>query len=286
MTTETEQAWQELIVRDINHSEVEVWPDDLTTHERVGVTPRREVHWDASFAELDGTPTFSVGLGPKPDGASEPKVGDRMWLKSHGFGSQNMGVRHGGVTWWEKDRADQERERAIWLAVHARQQAQDFVRNRPAQDATYAALLPEFQRRIDRFRRENPNFRAGSEGYEMAPLSMATALVEWVKWPEFEIMLRTRDARLPKLEYASVKDYQWKPDMGTPDWEATPENLIRALDALNSALCGYRYQELDNIDEGMKLLTGKSVDPSVHSGNTWGYGIVFAVAYVNGQREF
>jgi len=285
MATAIGAEWREYIIRDIDKSEVQVWPKDLTKYEREGLEPKIEVHYDASFAELDGTPTFGVGLGPKPDSVPEPKVGDHIWLKGAGLGGRNMGVRT-TETWWEMSEEDVQREHEIWKAVYHRQQAQEFERNRASQDATYDALPEPFKRRIDRFRAEDPNFRASSEAYEMAPLSMATALAEWVKWPEFEIMLRERDARILKPEFQEFKDYHWKPEHGTADWEATPTNLIRAFNNLNSGLCGYRYPAIDEIDDGMKKLTGLTVEPDTHSGNTWGWGIAMAIALVEGRTEF
>lgn len=287
MTTSVDLEWTEYLLRELEASETKVWPADLTTWEREGLRPIKETHYYVSVNDLDGTPSFTVGVGAAPDGAKLPEPGDRVWLKSNGYlGGRNAGFRFNDVVWFESDPDEMKADHEVWKATHLRQQHQDFARNRPKLDATYDALLPEFRARIDRFRGKDPDFRATDEGYEMAPLSAATALVAWVERPEFEALLRDADARLPKVEYEGVRDYNWTPEMGSSTWVASPANLIRAFDAINSALCGYRFKDIDEVDAKMKALTGLSVDPGAHSGNTWGAAIFMAVRYVNGERSF
>lgn len=64
------------------------------------------------------------------------------------------------------------------------QKKRDFEGEREALDRAYEALPPEFRRRFDRFRRNNPEFRWRHEDYEMMVSQEAIKLAAALGTPE------------------------------------------------------------------------------------------------------
>jgi hypothetical protein len=120
---------------------------------------------------------------PKEDVA--PHVGDVARFYGRGIGYPVRGLALNGQVVWYRSEEDDRLESVIT------QRQQDIVRIREYQqhgraelDAQYATLPPVFQRRIDRFRRNDPNFRWGSEGYEMSCAVDAVKIAAWARTPE------------------------------------------------------------------------------------------------------
>lgn len=67
-----------------------------------------------------------------------------------------------------------------WLAAHERAMRQVFESARDELDDTYASLPEPFRRRIETFRRTNPNFRWQYELYELAVCLDALRIAEYI----------------------------------------------------------------------------------------------------------
>lgn len=122
----------------------------------------------------------SMGFGLEDKFQVTPKVGDTIQLKTEGF-STIAGVKLNGKILYEKTKADLDREHEEWKANDERKKKADFERDKQKMDADYDALPYVFQKRIDRFRRNNPNFRWEMEPYVMFATKEAIKIIDKIK---------------------------------------------------------------------------------------------------------
>lgn len=121
-----------------------------------------------------------------------PKVGDKCFL-----GTKNSftvrGLMLNGVEIYYKTDAELQSEWAKQASIWEQHKKNKFEAARPALDRSFLALPDVFQRRISRFRANNPDFRWKYESYEMwvceeavrftTHFKTAEALLAWAKLP-------------------------------------------------------------------------------------------------------
>ncbi len=127
------------------------------------------------FTDADGWSLGSngvdlVSLGVQP--------GDLVEQWGRGIGHTVRGCALGGRVLWYRTEAEEQARHEQWVADKDAADRQRFEDHRAELDAKYAALPDVFQRRLDRFRAGNPDFRWQFEGYEMAACEAALIIAE------------------------------------------------------------------------------------------------------------
>lgn len=113
-----------------------------------------------------GTDAYSFGF--RKTGVN-PVIGATARFYGRGFGSVVRGLDLNGVEIFYRTPAEQEQEHIRWRENWQREKQEKFeAMGQRELDAQYAELPLVFQRRLDRFRRNNPAFRWEHEAYEMS----------------------------------------------------------------------------------------------------------------------
>ena len=131
---------------------------------------------------------YAISFGPnlfflqdgQNEGGAAPKVGDFIEVKVHN-GSFVSGVRINGEIIFDLNDEEIEAEAVVVGLAVDRQRRELFEKQKDQIDKDYAALPPQLQARIDRFRGNNPDFRWKYEIYEMAISRAAVAIAK--KYP-------------------------------------------------------------------------------------------------------
>jgi hypothetical protein len=138
------------------------WDDDQ--FEDVVIDEARPVEsggWDLRFVG-------GMGFYLSAEYGATPKAGGLVRLYGRGFGYPVRGLAlNGHVLYYETEQQYRDRSMANQLAREVEQKAQADV-NKPEADARVAALPDCFRQRIERFRRNNPDFYWKFERYEMS----------------------------------------------------------------------------------------------------------------------
>lgn len=121
----------------------------------------KEVSKD-SFTSEDG---WSFGI--KKEWGVKIKPGDVARFYGKGIGYTVRGLDINGVQCFYRTEKQQEAEHAKWVRNNEAEQKAKFKKNKASLDAKYQNLPEVFQRRIDKFRTNNPDFRWKYESYEM-----------------------------------------------------------------------------------------------------------------------
>gem|GEM_PF-2020224 len=117
---------------------------------------------EGSFNRSDGW-TFGI-----QDEWNVPiKAGDVARFYGRGIGSIVRGLDINGVQCYYRNEEQQAEENARQVANHEAEQKAEFQKNKASLDEKYNALPEVFQKRIDKFRGNNPDFRWKYEAYEM-----------------------------------------------------------------------------------------------------------------------
>lgn len=130
--------------------------------------------WSITYSESYGC---GIQRSRCPDGIV-PKVGDTLTTFGQ-FGYSFHGQALNGEVLWYLSPEEEEAEFQQYLAESERKRKQAFDENKAKLDADYDALPAVFKKRIDKFRRTNPDFRWDHEGYEMFCCTQAVLLAEW-----------------------------------------------------------------------------------------------------------
>lgn len=136
---------------------------------------------------------MGIGLRKQYDDAPPhgivPKVGDivREWGRGFGYPVRGMAFFNGTewrVAYYRTEQEDRDHSAALAIMAEAKREAEFERSGRAELDAKYAALPPIFQRRIDKFRANNPDFRWKYEGYEMFTCEQAVVIADALKTRE------------------------------------------------------------------------------------------------------
>jgi hypothetical protein len=95
------------------------------------------------------------------------KVGDIARFYGKGVGYAVRGLDINGVSCFYRTEEQQTKENAKWVRDYDYKQKAAFEKNRASLDEKYQNLPEVFQKRIDKFRTNNPDFRWRFEAYEM-----------------------------------------------------------------------------------------------------------------------
>lgn len=136
---------------------------DLDEHEDHVLTEVRE---SGDYYEL-GTGGCWLAV-KKTQCQRPPQVGQVARYYGRGFGHPVRGVDIDGVEVYYETETDHRARLEREQAERDREAKAKADANRPALDARVAALPDCFQKRIARFRRNDPNFYWNHEGYEMS----------------------------------------------------------------------------------------------------------------------
>jgi hypothetical protein len=112
-----------------------------------------------------------------------PKVGDSICVYTH-RGCTVRGVDLNGKTVYYKTDQQLEDDHKKWCEKYEREKQKKFKKNQKAMDKMYDELPPEFQQRIDTFRKNNPKFRTDYEHYELFCCQQAVLIANTLKTPE------------------------------------------------------------------------------------------------------
>lgn len=135
---------------------------------------------DAWTFVVDGSLCLSV---TKVEGI-EPKKGQTVRYYGRGFGHTVRGVFVEGKKIRYMTEAEEEQAHREYVQQQDEQRRADFEKNRASYDARYAALPDVFQKRLDRFRAGNPDFRHKFEPYEMFTCEQAVLFATHLKTVE------------------------------------------------------------------------------------------------------
>jgi hypothetical protein len=135
-------------------------------------------NWDV---HLNDSTCFIVAAENIPAGTTPPKVGDYIELKTSG--SSVAGVRLNGVDLYDHDDCEMHLQHIEWCRNKDLRNIADFRKARADLDARYRRLPDCFRKRIDKFRRNNPDFRWRFESYEMLVCDDAVRMADALKTP-------------------------------------------------------------------------------------------------------
>ena len=199
------------------------------------------------------------------------KVGDALTTYSYG-GMRIAGFALNGQVLYVKSERELNLEWLLFRAQHVRELEARFEHSRKQLDLDYAGLPQVFKDRIDRFRKNNPDFRKEYEAYEMICCTSAVQLAERAagaaqageNQQEVDEFFDSEELRLLA---AYPRDEPWEKIEGPPEMR-----WLWWWWALNTKAYDYQYER-----QG-KLMPGW--DEAGHSGNTAGASFFLARAYM------
>lgn len=144
--------------------------------------------------------------GAAPHGI-QPKAGDTARLYGKGFGYVVRGVDINGAEAFYRTEEQQEAEGKRQAEEADEKRRAEFERDRPRLDKQYAALPPAFQARVDRFRRNAPEFRWRMERYELLCCSQAVVIANRLRGAD----LRDQVPHIPDWAQKHVKGREGDP---------------------------------------------------------------------------
>lgn len=109
-----------------------------------------------------------------------PKAGDKVKLYCV-HGSMIRGVELNDVILYYKSDQQLEQEHREWLDNNDKQKQERFVKNKTQMNSDYESLPAVFKQRIDRFRKNNPDFRVEYEAYELFSCKEAVKIADVCK---------------------------------------------------------------------------------------------------------
>lgn len=223
----------------------------------------REDATESGAPRLSAIPPVGECLDPR-----EIKVGDRV--RAYGdWGQTIAGVdvfdyeRGEWVNLYFRTEAERKEQHEQWVAGMRVRREREFEESREQLDADYEALPPALQRRIDKYRANNPRFRFDYEVYEMFVLKEAVQIAEHLR-PRCEELASDPGQILRLLEL----------DEGWLERIALDEGGEQA--AATAAV--REWQKLPYEEQ-------KPVVADGHSGNTFGMACQLAVLVLTGDEE-
>lgn len=201
-----------------------------------------------SFTSDDG---WSFGI--QDEWGVSIKTGDVARFYGRGIGCTVRGLDINGVQCYYRTERQQAEENERERAKYEAEQKEEFEKNRVSLDEKYNALPEMFQKRIDKFRTNNHDFRWKYEAYEMFCCEQAVTIATAINR---QLVRRTITEGIPLLEIKKVVE-----------------------DRMSSALKEF----YDMPSEKQKEMVPDLEDG--HSGNTFGCAIRLASFYVSEHPE-
>lgn len=110
-----------------------------------------------------------------------PRVGDIARFYGKGIGAIIRGLDINGRECFYRTPKQEAARNARWLRNYYEKKKKEFEKNRAALDVQYNSLPIVFQRRIDKFRKNNPDFRWKYEAIEMFVCVQAVKIADTLK---------------------------------------------------------------------------------------------------------
>jgi hypothetical protein len=256
-----------------------------------------------SFTQVDG---WSFGI--RKEWSVSIKVGDVARFYGKGIGSVVRGLDINGVQCYYRTKKQQAEENARWIAQRKAEQKAEFEKNKASLDEKYRCLPEVFQRRIDKFRANNPDFRWKYESYEIFCCEQANLIATAIsdnlmKEVAKEYFLsearhiiahskcRAKRGRRPSLAYCGERN------------PAKATKMLQDAQFTNKVVASIRYSEVqgiskkqisENIPSAIEKFAQipfekqKEIVPGIsddHSGNTFGCSLKLASLYVSKHSE-
>lgn len=112
----------------------------------------------------------------------EPKVGMQIALWGKPFRTiRGIALDHNVLFY--RTEAEEEARHKKWCEDEDEKRKRKFAKDKKKLDADYAALPDCFQRRLNKFRTNNPDFRWKYEGYEMFCCNEAMKIIKYFRHP-------------------------------------------------------------------------------------------------------
>ena len=137
-------------------------------------------------------------------GKAVPKMGDTLVLHTYA-GSSIRGVDLNGKVLYYFSDDELEEQHRILKEKMKKENEERFKKEKSQMDADYEALPEYFQKRIDRFRTNNPDFRIEHESYELFCCKEAVKIANVYKTPEKVEELKAMNYE-DILEIADIED--------------------------------------------------------------------------------
>lgn len=198
----------------------------------------------------------------------EPKIGDDVEVHTE-LGSRVVGVTLNGQLLYMKSREELDAEHALYVASYDRKKREVYEREKGKLNEQYESLPQVFKDRIERFRKNNPDFSTNYESYEMFSCTEAVKIAE-VAFKSVDKHLHDDevDAFWSDSEKLSLASYP-----NDEPWTEPENKYLRWLLwawAIHSKAFDYdyaRHRELTGLSDG-------------HSGNTAGMALSLARLYI------
>lgn len=117
-------------------------------------------------------------------GDFEPKVGMKVRFYGKGFGFPVRGIFVNGHKFYYRTEAEEEQRHQNWVRDSNNKKKAEFEANKKETDRRVAALPEVYQRRLNKFRTANPDFRWNYEPYELFCCEQSLVLADALKTPE------------------------------------------------------------------------------------------------------
>lgn len=201
---------------------------------------RRETGWSI---EMDGLGCFC------PDNGSgvEPHVGDTIRQHGRGFGSPFRSIILNGRVVFYRTVAEQEAEHQREIERYDAEKRQQFEERKAELTLKYEALPRPFQKRIERFQLNNPDFCWKHEAYELFvcedAVRIATALGDPARVGPYHDATEAEQRRLaPDVQYDAHSGNTFGAACHLALWYLSdPESVIMEHGALCALVGCARY---------------------------------------------
>lgn len=170
-----------------------------------------EITEHGDWFEIRSSKGWGLGIGAEHAEAFKanmPLAGQQ--LRTYGcLGFPVRGLFIDGRRVWYRTKDEEAEQHRAWVAAQQRRRVEEFEREgRAKQDAQYDAVPDVFKRRIDKFRRNNPEFRVEFEAYELFCCTEALKIADALKTSEAvqawtALSYDERKAAVPDLDYAA-----------------------------------------------------------------------------------
>ena len=137
-----------------------------------------------------------------------PEVGDVCWLFGEGIGFTMRGLAIEGYVVFYRTKEQEEERHRQWCEDEKHRKQVAFEANKEDMDKRFAKLPRFFQRRIQRRRDNNPNFRWDFESYELFVCEQAVQIAKGVRPYVLESNARKV---MPETLTAFFQQFQDKP---------------------------------------------------------------------------
>lgn len=167
-----------------------------------------------------------------------PKIGDEVRLYDDGFGWPLRGVVVNNQVVYYRTPLEQKEYQRLQSELRRLEKQIKFFEKKALMDADYEALPEVFKWRLDRFRRNNPDFRWENEPYEVFCCQEAIKIMEdFSTAEEIEAFHRAeyeqQKSLLPSLDYDNHSGNTFSCSVGLAYlFRTEPELVIKAHGAL------------------------------------------------------